>query len=63
MSELKDRIILILCLIIFMMYLFFAMVAYRIRMVDESLLPAISTNQAMCYDIYNKIHSLGQMEE
>jgi len=59
----KDKLILILCLIVLMMYLYISMLIYRVKMVDEILLTAIKTNQEMCYQAYNAIHSLGQMEE
>jgi len=60
MKEIKDKLILILCLIIFMMYLYITMLIYRVKMVDEILLQAIKTNQEMCYQAYNAIHNLGQ---
>jgi len=59
----KDRLILILCLIIMMMYLYISMLIYRVKMVDEILLQTIKTNQEMCYQAYNAIHNLAGGEE
>lgn len=59
----KDKLILILCLIVLMMYLYISMLIYRVKMVDEILLVAIRTNQEMAMENYRIYHNQGLEED